>query len=240
VARAIDYADYTQAPMYIVHISSARAMERVRAGKARYTRLWAETRPCYLLLTSEHYAEPEPEYLKYTGYPPLREPSDLEALWAGLRDGVLDTVGSDHAAWSVEQKQRASQDVNDLPVGLPGIEVQTRAVFSEGVSKGRINAQRFVQVMSAEPARLLGLAPRKGNIAVGADADMLLLDPRRRATVRFAEMHSRCGYEPCEGLECLGWPVLTLSRGEAIARDGQPLTPQPGRGQLVRRSRFGG
>jgi dihydropyrimidinase len=240
VARAIDYAAYTQAPIYMVHISSAHALERVGAGKARYSRLWAETRPCYLLLTSEHYAEPEPEYLKYTGYPPLREPSDLEALWAGLRDGVLDTVGSDHAAWTVEQKQRASKDVNDLPVGLPGIEVQTRAVFSEGVSKARINAQRFVQVMSTEPARLLGLAPRKGSIAVGADADVLLLDPRRRATVRFAEMHSRCGYEPCEGLECIGWPVLTLSRGEAIARDGQPLNPRPGRGQLVRRSRFSG
>jgi dihydropyrimidinase len=238
-ARAIDYAEYTAAPIYLVHISSARALERIRAGKARYSRLWAETRPCYLLLTDDRYAEPDPDYLKYTGYPPLRDRSDVDAIWGGLRDGTLDTVGSDHAAWTVEQKHQASQDLNDLPVGLPGIEVQTRAVFSEGVSKGRISAQRFVQVMSTEPARLLGLAPRKGTIAVGSDADVLLLDPNRRATVRFTEMHSRCGYEPCEGLECVGWPVMTLSRGEVIARDGQ-FVGNPGRGQLVRRSRFAG
>jgi dihydropyrimidinase len=212
-------------------------LERIRVGKARSSRLWAETRPCYLLLTGECYAEPDPDYLKYTGYPPLRDPSDLLATWDGLRDGTLDTVGSDHAAWTVEQKQQLSHDLNDLPVGLPGIEVQTRAVFSEGVSKGRISAQRFVQVMSTEPARLLGLAPRKGTVARGADADILVLDPARRATVRYAEMHSRCGYEPCEGLECVGWPVMTLSRGEVIARDGQ-FVGQPGRGRLVRRSRF--
>ncbi len=235
--RAIEYADYTGAPIYIVHVSSARAMEKVRFGKRGNPRLWAETRPCYLLLTSERYAEPEPAYLKYTGYPPLREPADVEALWTALRDGVLDTVGSDHAAWSVEQKQQASAELNDLPVGLPGIEVQTRAVFSEGVSRGRITAQRFVQVMSSEPARLAGLAPRKGTIAVGADGDILLLDPRRRATVRFAEMHSRCGYEPCEGLECVGWPVMTVARGEIIVRDGQ-FVGQAGRGQLVPRTPF--
>jgi dihydropyrimidinase len=236
VTRAIDYAEYADAPIYIVHVSSALALERVRAGKVRHRRLWAETRPCYLLLTSERYAEPDPDYLKYTGYPPLREPADVEALWAGLRQGVLDTVGSDHAAWTVAQKAAASADLTQLPVGLPGIETQTRAIFSEGVSKGRITAQRFVQVMSTEPARLLGLAPRKGTIAPGGDADLVLIDPRRRATIRFAELHSRCGYEPCEGLECVGWPVMTIARGEVIARDGQFLG-RPGRGQLLRRDR---
>ena len=238
-ARAIDYAEFVEAPIYVVHVSSARALERIKSGKARDVRLWAETRPCYLLLTQERYAEPAPDYLKYTGYPPLRQRADVDALWIGVRDGVLDTVGSDHAAWTLDQKQRASHDVNELPVGLPGIEVQTRALFSEGVSKGRISPQRFVQVMSTEPARLLGLAPRKGTLAPGSDADMLLLDPQRRATVRFAEMHSQCGYEPCEGLECVGWPVLTLSRGEVVARDGQ-VVAEPGRGKLIRRARFDG
>jgi dihydropyrimidinase len=221
--------------MYIVHVSSARALDRIRSGKQRYARLWAETRPCYLLLTSEHYDEPD--YLKYTGYPPLREATDVEAIWAGLADRVLDSVGSDHACWTLEQKQRAAADLNDLPVGIPGIEIQTRAIFSEGVSKGRISAQRFVQVMSNEPARLLGLAPRKGTIAVGSDADILLLDPNKRATIRYSELHSKCGYEPCEGRECIGWPVMTLARGELIARDGQ-FVGQAGRGQLVRRTRF--
>lgn len=238
-ARAIAYADYAGAQIYIVHVSSAAALEPIRRARAAGQRLLAETRPCYLLLTSERYDEPEPDYLKYTGYPPLREPSDRDALWQALRDGVLNTVGSDHAAWSLEQKVAGSADVNTLPVGLPGIEVQTRAIFSEGVSQGRISAQRFVQVMSAEPARLLGLAPRKGTIAPGADADLLLLDPRRRAEVRYADLQHRCGYEPCEGLDCLGWPVMTLSRGEIIAREGQFLG-HPGRGELIRRARSGG
>jgi dihydropyrimidinase len=237
VARVIDYAEYTGAPVYIVHVSSALALERIRAGKTRLRRLWAETRPCYLLLTSERYAEPDPDYLRYTGYPPLREITDLEALWRGLRQGTLDTVGSDHAAWTLAQKVATSADLNQLPVGLPGIEIQTRAIFSEGVSKGRISAQRFVQVMSTEPARLLGLAPRKGTIAPGSDADLILIDPRRRETIRFADLHSRCGYEPCEGLECVGWPVLTIARGEIIVREGQFLG-QPGRGTPLYRNRL--
>jgi dihydropyrimidinase len=239
VSRAIDYADHTGAPIYLVHMSSAAAVDRVRAGKRRYARLWAETRPCYLLLTSERYAEPAPDYLKYTGYPPLREPDDLEAMWEGVADGTIDTIGSDHAVWSLEQKQPGHTDLTEMPVGLPGIEAQTRALFSAGVSQGRITAQRFVQVMSSTPARLLGLAPRKGTIAPGSDADLLLLDPRRRQTIRYAEMHSRVGYEPCEGLECLGWPVMTVSRGEVIVRDGE-FVGQPGRGELLRRTPFAG
>jgi dihydropyrimidinase len=236
-ARAIAYADYSDAPIYIVHISSEAALEPIRIARMAGRRVLAETRPCYLLLTSERYTEPDPEYLKYTGYPPLRESSDQAALWRALGDGVLDTVGSDHAAWSLDQKVAGSGDVSTLPVGLPGIEVQTRAIFSEGVSKGRISVQRFVEVLSTAPARLLGLAPRKGSIAPGADADLLLLDPRKRATVRYADLQHRCGYEPCEGMECVGWPVMTLSRGEVIARDGQ-FVGQAGRGQLLRRTRF--
>jgi dihydropyrimidinase len=173
----------------------------------------------------------------YTGYPPLREPEDLEALWTGVRDGSIDTVGSDHAPWTLEQKAPGDTDYTQLPVGLPGIETQTRMLFSEGVSKGRITAERFVEVMSTNPARLLGLYPRKGTIALGGDADLLLLDPARVETVCYADLHSRVGYEPCEGMQSIGWPVMTISRGEVVARDGQPVA-RPGRGQLLRRARF--
>ena len=236
-ARAIDYAEYTDSPICIVHVSCARALERVRAGKARGAPVRAETRPCYLLLTSDRYAEAPPRHLMYTGYPPLRETEDLQALWAGVRDGTIDTVGSDHAPWRLDQKAPGDQDVSLLPVGLPGIETQTRLIFSEGVSKGRITAERFVDVMSATPARLFGLYPRKGTIEVGSDADLVLLDRRREETVRYADLHSRVGYEPCEGMASVGWPVMTLSRGEVVARDGQPVAT-PGRGKLLRRPPF--
>jgi dihydropyrimidinase len=235
--RAIAYAEYTGAPICLVHVSCARALERVRAGKAHQAPVWAETRPCYLLLTSEHYAEPPPRHLMYTGYPPLRESEDLEALWSGVRDGAIDTVGSDHAPWTLEAKALGNDDLARLPVGIPGIETQTRLLFSEGVNKGRISPERFVEIMSANPARLQGLYPRKGTIAVGSDADLVLIDPARGGTIRYQDLHHRCGYEPCEGMEYLGWPVMTVARGEIVARDGQPVA-QPGRGQLLRRARF--
>ena len=235
--RAIDYAEYIGAPICLVHVSCARALERVRAGKARQAPVWAETRPCYLLLTSERYAEPPPRHLMYTGYPPLREPSDLEAVWAGVRDGAIDTVGSDHAPWTLEAKSQGEDDLTRMPVGIPGIETQTRLLFSEGVNNGRISVERFVEVMSTNPARLQGLYPRKGTIEPGSDADLVLIDASRAATVRYEELHHRCGYEPCEGMAYAGWPVMTIARGEIVARDGQPVG-QPGRGRLLRRARF--
>jgi dihydropyrimidinase len=124
-----------------------------------------------------------------------------------------------------------------MPVGIPGIETQTRLLFSEGVNNGRISVERFVEVMSTNPARLQGLYPRKGTIEPGSDADLVLIDASRAATVRYEELHHRCGYEPCEGMAYAGWPVMTIARGEIVARDGQPVG-QPGRGRLLRRARF--
>jgi len=173
----------------------------------------------------------------YTGYPPLRETEDLEALWAGVREGAIDSVGSDHAPWSLEAKAQGNQDVTRMPVGIPGIETQTRLLFSEGVHKNRISAERFVEVMSTNPARLQGLYPRKGTVAQGSDADLLVLDPSRSATIRYPELHHRCGYDPTDGLSYVGWPVMTIARGEIVARDAQPVA-QPGRGQVLRRARF--
>lgn len=237
--RAVDYCAYTGSPIYIVHVSCAEAVERLRAGKAKGLPIAVETRPCYLLLSRDRYEEDSPQYLMYTGYPPLREVADIDALWAALADRTIDTVASDHAAWALDQKVSGADDFTRLPIGLPSLETQMRAIYSEGVSKGRIGVQRFVEVMSTNPARLLGLYPQKGTLAVGSDADVVLFDPRRRETIRYASLHSRCGYEPCEGLECLGWPVLTIARGEIVARDGE-FVGQCGYGRLLRRVLPGG
>jgi len=232
-SRAIDYADVTGAEVCVVHLSCAAALERVRAGKARGSRVRAEVRPCYLLLDSTRYRLPDVDPLQFTGCPPLRPEHNIDPLWAGVSDGTLDVVASDHAAWTLEQKRTAT-DFSTVPQGIPALETELVSLWTAGVGGGKVSQSRLVEVLSTSPAKLHGLYPRKGTIAVGSDADIVLFDPNRTATISQARLHSRTGYEPCEGMRCTGWPVATLSRGEVIARDGE-FVGAPGRGRLLRR-----
>jgi dihydropyrimidinase len=233
-SRAIDYAELTGATLCVVHLSCDAALERVRAAKARGGRAWAEVRPCYLLLDAERYAAPGAEPLEYSGCPPLRPAWNLDRLWAGLADRTLDVVGSDHCTWTLEQKSIGADDFTLIPHGIPALETELPSLWTAGVGGGKVAATRLVEALATAPARLHGLYPRKGTIAVGSDADLVLFDPQRRETIAQARLHSRAGYEPCEGMDCTGWPVLTLSRGEVVARDGT-FVGTPGRGQLLRR-----
>jgi dihydropyrimidinase len=253
-ARAIDFADLTGATVCIVHISCDAALQRVREAKARGSRPWVEVRPCYLLLDAERYTAEGIDPLTLSGCPPLRPAWNLEKLWAGLADGAIDVVGSDHCSWRIEEKSVGAEDFSQIPHGIPALETQLPTLWSVGVggdtrpgsatqstngssteeTKPRLSANRLVEVMSTGPAKLHGLYPRKGTIAIGSDADLVLFDDNRRETVSQARLHSRAGYEPCEGMEVVGWPVATFSRGELIARNGE-IVAQPGRGQLLRR-----
>jgi dihydropyrimidinase len=239
-ARAIDYADLCGATVCIVHLSCDAALGRVREAKARGSRPWAEVRPCYLLLDADRYTTAGVDPLTLSGCPPLRPAWNVEKLWGGLSDGTIDVVGSDHCSWTLEEKAVGAEDFSRIPHGIPALETQLPTLWTAGVERQKLavdgdrRANRLVEAMATAPAKLHGLYPRKGTIAIGSDADLVLFDDDRRETVSQARLHSRAGYEPCEGMEVIGWPVATFSRGELIAKDGE-IVARPGRGQLLKR-----
>ena len=232
VDQAIDLARRTGAPVYIVRLSSAAALDRCRRARAEGLPVWVETRPLYLHLTRERFAEPDAA--KYVGAPPLRDQSDRDALWRGLAAGEIDTLCSDHAPWTLEDKLDPDLNVVTARQGVADLETLMPMLFSEGVVTGRISLDRFVEVTSTNAARLFGLHPRKGTIAVGADADLVLWDPELRRTIDGAHLQSRAGYSVYDGWQVQGWPRFVLRRGQTVLADGTSLA-RPGEGQWVSR-----
>ena len=234
--RVIDYAEHVDAEVYIVHMSCEGAVDAVRAARKRGVRVWGETRPIYLGFTSERYDPGGLEAAKVIGAPPLRALPDQAALWDALRAGDLQTIGSDNTSWTVDQKAEGIRDFRRVPYGVPGLETEMRVIYSEGVSRGRISLQTFVAAFATNPAKIFGLYPRKGTIAVGSDADLVLFDPRKTEVIDERTLHSRAGYDPFHAFKVSGVPVLTVSRGDIIARNGKLLS-QPGRGEHLLRER---
>ncbi len=232
VERAVAMCELTGAPVYIVHLSSQAALQAARAARARGLPVYVETRPLYLYLTSAALAEPQGG--RYIGAPPLRESSDVDALWAGLADGSIDTLGSDHAPWTLPHKVDESLDVTTARQGVADLETMLPMLYSAGVRTGRISLARFIELTSTNPARLFGLYPRKGTIAIGSDADLVILDPQLRRTIDGGSMRSRAGYSTYDGFEVQGWPRFTVSRGEVVLEDDQVLA-EPGRGTWLPR-----
>jgi dihydropyrimidinase len=236
VGRAVDLSRTADVPVYVVHLSSAQALARCHAARSAGARVYVETRPLYLHLTRERFGEPDGA--KYVGAPPLRTLADREALWHGLAAGQIDTVCSDHAPWTLDQKLDPDLDVTTARQGVADLETLMPMLFSEGVLTGRISLTRFVQLTSANAARLFGLHPRKGTIAPGADADLVLWDPHARRVVDGAAMQSRAGYSVYDGWQVTGWPVVVLRRGQVVLADGV-ITAKPGDGQWLRRQASG-
>jgi dihydropyrimidinase len=231
-ARAVAFAETTGCPTYVVHLAAAAALAACQNGRHRGVPVYVETRPLYLHLTRERFEEPDGA--KYAGAPPLREAGDRAALWAGLRSGDVDVVATDHAPWMLADKLDARAEAADLRLGVADLETCLPMLWSEGVGPGRLSLERFVAVTATNPARLFGLAPGKGTIAVGSDADLVVWDPHELRVVDGASMHSRSDFSPYDGWEVRGWPALTISRGEVVA-EGARVTAAPGRGRLVRR-----
>jgi dihydropyrimidinase len=193
-------------------------------------------------MTAPDLDRPGFEGAKYICSPALREAADQEALWTALRTGVLGVVSSDHAPTryaGADGKQHAGLDApfTVVPNGMPGLETRMPYLFSEGVRKGRISLHDFVAITATNPARLFGLAPRKGSIAVGADADLAIWDPELTRTVRATELHTGTDYTPFEGMVLTGWPVSVFSRGRAVVLDGENRC-EPGAGKFLPRGPY--
>jgi dihydropyrimidinase len=230
--RAVAFAEATGAPVYIVHLSSARALEVCTEAQSRNLPVYVETRPLYLHLTRERFEEKDGA--KYVGQPPLREQQDVDALWAGIRQGVIHTVCTDHAPWTLAAKLDPAHTITNLRPGVANLQTMLPMLYSEGVRAGRISLSRFVEVTATNAAKLFGLYPRKGTIAVGSDADLAIFDPNLTRTVGGSMLKSHSDYSAYEGWQVTGWPVLTLRRGEIVYRDGEVIGRQ-GSGRILPR-----
>jgi dihydropyrimidinase len=218
VQRVIAICELTGAPVYLVHLSSARALHAARDARARGLPVYTETRPVYLELTADVHAAPDGA--KYAGMPPLRTRNDVDALWRGLADGDVDTVASDHAPWALADKIDPTLDVAGVRKGIAELETMLPLLYADGVAAGRIGLTRLAAVTSTNPARLFGLYPRKGVIAVGSDADLVVLDPALSRVIDGRTMISRAGYSVYDGRETAGWPRFVIGRGEVLADAG--------------------
>ena len=237
-ARAIALAEMAGAPVYIVHLSCNDALEKVREARDRGLPVYAETCPQYLYLSIENFDAPGFEGAKYVFTPPLREKWHQEKLWNGLKRDHLQVVSTDHCPFCFkEQKELGRDDFTKIPNGGPGIEHRMSLIFSGGVAAGRFNVNRFVELVSTTPAKLFGLYPRKGTIAVGGDADLVVFDPKRKHTISAKNHHMRVDYSMFEGIQVTGMPDVVLSRGRVVV-EGDKFLGRPGAGEFLKRSTF--
>jgi dihydropyrimidinase len=235
VGRALALAELAGCPLYVVHVSCAGSMERLRVARLAGQAAWGETCTQYLVCDESDLARPGFEGAKFVFTPPPRTEADRERLWEGLRDDVLSVVSSDHSPSNFEGgKTLGRDDFSKIPNGAGGVEERLMVVHHEGVGGGRISLNRMVELLSTNPAKLLGLYPRKGSLAVGSDADVVIFDPDRERTLTAGDLHSRCDYTLYEGMTVRGVPESVMVRGELVVDRGR-LAVEPGHGQFISR-----
>lgn len=235
--RAISLAEIVDVPILLVHVSAREALEQIKWARDRGLKVYGETCPQYLFLDRSLIEQPGWEGAKYLCAPPPRDKGNRDQLWQGIAAGHFQLVSSDHCSFLFEgaagkRAHGAHPHFRKVAPGVPGLEARLPLLFSEGVGKGRIDLNTFVAVTATNAAKIYGLYPRKGTIAVGADADLAIWDPEREVTIRKSMLHDRMDFTPYEGFTVKGWPEITLSRGEAVWRDGKPAG-KPGRGRFL-------
>ncbi|QDA61727.1 dihydropyrimidinase [Hymenobacter jejuensis] len=233
--RFTDIANYTGVNAYIVHLTCEGALNQVREATRRNQRVFVETCIQYLLLDASLY-EQDFDGAKWVMSPPLREKKDQQTLWAGINQGLVQVVGTDHCPFLWEQKKLGEKDFSKIPNGHPAIEHRMELLFSEGVNKGRITPQKFVEVTSTNAAKIFGMFPRKGTIGIGADADLVIIDPERKHSISAATHHMNVDYSAYEGWELTGKIETVLLRGQVAVHDGQAKV-EKGYGQFIKRGK---
>ena len=237
--RLITFAELVDQPIMIFHVSTAEGVDVIRRARGRGLKVFAETCPQYLFMTAEDLDRPGVEGAKWMCSPPLRSKADQEAIWNGLALGDLQVVSSDHAPYAFDAKGKLiagrSPNFKQIANGVPGIETRLPLLFDAMVSKGRLGLAKFVDVTATAPAKIYNLHPRKGSIAIGADADLVVWNPERRVRLADEMMHDRTGYTPYAGRTITGWPETVLRRGETIVAEGR-LKGRPGSGVFLPRA----
>jgi len=238
--RAIQLARVAGSPLYVVHVSCAESVEPIQLAREKGWDVWGETCTQYFFVDYTFLERPDFEGAKYVYTPPPRDKANQDVLWNAVRTDTLSAISTDHCAFLWDgQKTIGKDDFSKIPNGGPGLENRLQMIHEFGVRGGRISLNRMVELLSTNAAKLFGLYPRKGTIAVGSDADIVVFDPEKRVTITAATQHSKTDYNLYEGTEVTGTPELVLLRGNVLV-EGDELVAQPGIGQFVARAKFGG
>src|SRR5437870_3700601 len=237
--RAIQLARLAGAPLYVVHVTCREAVEPIARARDKGWEVWGETCTQYFFNSLDDIAKPDFEGAKYVYSPPVRDKSNWDVLWNAVRSDALSAISTDHCAFRWHgQKTLGRDDFSKIPNGGPGLENRLHMIHEFGARAARISLNRMVELLSTSPAKLFGLYPRKGTIAVGSDADIVVFDPERKHTITAATHHSKSDYNLFEGTEVTGSPELVLLRGNVLV-EGDEVVARPGIGQFVERARFG-
>src|SRR5579872_268039 len=237
--RAIQLAHLAGAPLYVVHVTCREAVEPIARAREKGWDVWGETCTQYFFTSLDDIAKPSFEGAKFVFSPPVRDKSNQAVLWNAVRSDVLSAISTDHCAFNFEgQKTLGKDDFSKIPNGGPGLENRLQMIHQFGVRDGRITLNRMVELLATNPAKLFGLYPRKGTLAVGSDADIVIFDPEKRVTISAKGQHSKIDYNLYEGAKVQGSPETVLLRGNVLVEGGE-LVAAPGIGQYIARARFG-
>jgi len=237
--RAIQLARIAGCPLYVVHVTCKEAVDPIRRAREQGWRVWGETCTQYFFVDETFLARPSFEGAKFVYSPPARAKWNQDVLWNAVRTDALSAISTDHCSFLWDgQKTLGKDDFTKIPNGGPGLEDRLKMIHHFGVNEGRISLNRMVDLLATQPAKLFGLYPRKGTIAVGSDADIVVFDPQKRETLSASRHHSKCDYNLYEGTEVTGAPEIVLLRGKVLVENGE-LVASPGVGRFVRRAKFG-
>ncbi len=233
ISRALLFAEDTGCPLHILHLVAGKGVDLIEQARRKGQRVTAETCTHYLALTDEAYERENAQY--YVMSPPLRSAENQAMLWDGLRRGVLTAVTSDEVSYSAAAKSLGIASFADIANGCPGVQARLPVLYTLGVAEGRLSLERFTEVFSSWPARMFGVGDRKGQIRKGYDADLVVIDPETSRVMDASSHYGNIGYTPFEGMDLVGWPVLTVYRGRVVVRDGKFLG-KAGQGRFLHRN----